>query len=647
MEPTVIENKNRNADEARSIQVAEESRELAWKSKSFMASMFMGDLDLDMALPFPEQSAEDRAEGDAFLARVKAWADEHLDGEAIDREQEIPPHVFKGAAELGLFGIKIPKEYGGLGMSQTNYVRVLGVISTYCGSMAATLSAHQSIGVPQPLKLFGTPEQKKKYLPRVARGELSAFALTEPNAGSDPATMTTTATPTEDGKHWVLNGLKLWCTNGVVADLLVVMARTPSKFKNGKEIKQITAFIVEGSSPGVEILHRCRFLGLRAIENGLIRFNNVLVPAENIIAGEGKGLKLALTTLNDGRLGIPAVAAVSTQAVADLSSRWAKTRQQWGKRIGEHEAGALKLADLHAGSYAMETLALYGAALSDRGDTDIRMEAATAKMFNSELCWTLMDTALQLRAGRGYETPASLRARGEHDMPLERALRDSRINRIVEGTTDIMHLFLAREALDGHLRLAGPLLSRADAGTKLKALLRCAAFYPLWYTRLWVGGLFRSFARFPPELRANLAFVESSTRHLARTLFHKMALQGPKLEMRQLTLARLVDIGAELAVMALVAARVQGELARGERANLAKAVYWLEARKGVVNQLFEQVSSNADAQARALAEQLLAQAEVLPELELPALEPQPRLSGGAMSRGEVVERGQGVGQAAK
>lgn len=634
----MIENKNRNAEESKSIRVAEESRETDWKAKSFMASLFMGELATEMCAPYPEQDPADRAIGDEVCARVRAWCDENLDGDAIDAAGEIPAHVFKGLNDMGLWGIKIPKEYGGLGLSQINYMRILGLISCYCGSTAATLSAHQSIGLSQPLKLFGTRAQKQQFLPRVARGEISAFALTEPGVGSDPANMLTHAEPTEDGSAWILNGEKLWCTNGVIADLLVVMARTPSITRDGREVRQITAFIVEKDWEGIEVMHRSSFMGLRGIENAVLRFTDVRIPSENIIGGVGRGLKIALATLNDGRLGIPAVTAFVTEELAQQSTRWAVTRSQWGKNIGEHEAGADKLARLSAGAYAMETLSLFGAAMSDRGGADIRIEAAAAKMFCSELGWELADTALQLRGGRGYETPDSLRRRGEHAMPMERALRDTRINRIVEGTTDIMHLFLAREALDAHLRLAGPLLGRGSVGEKLRTLVKCAAFYPVWYTKLWVGGLFRSFSGFEGGLRSSMRYVESRTRKLARALFHNMILQGPKLEMRQLTLNRLVDIGAELGVMALVASRAQGELSRGDRRNLKKAAYWLESRRIVVDDLFARLSDNADAAARALAKEMMEGAEPLPQLAAPDLTPMEQERGRDLTSGRQTTR---------
>jgi alkylation response protein AidB-like acyl-CoA dehydrogenase len=616
----LIDNKNRNAEEAKSIQVAEESRELDWKSKSFMASMFMGDLDMTLAYPFPDQSEIDRKEGDEIIEKFEAWAKDNLDGDAIDKAQEIPPHVWKGIAELGLFGIKIPKEYGGLGLSQTNYVRILGAVARYCGSTAATLSAHQSIGVPQPLKLFGTEAQKKKWLPRIAKGELSAFALTEPGAGSDPASMVTEAVKQEDGS-WVINGEKLWCTNGTLADLYVVMARTTSS--DGR--KGITAFVVEGRSEGLEVVHRCRFLGIRAIENGLIRFRNVKVPAENVILGEGKGLKLALTTLNDGRLGIPAVAAFVSRDVSNFSASWAKSRAQWGKAVGSHEAGAQKLAEIASLTYAMETLALYGAALSDKHDVDIRMEAATAKMWNSERSWEVADTAFQLRGGRGFETDRSVDGRGEVGFPMERVLRDTRINRIVEGTTDIMHLFIAREALDGHLRNAGGLFKKgASLWDKLKVVGKCALIYPTWYLKTWVGSLLSPFLNYDGELRDQLEWIESEVRRLGRTLFHQMVLKGPKLEMRQLILARIVDIGAELAVMSLVAARLQTEIDRKDAkssTNMIVMRYFFASRRQYVARLFNEVWSNADEEASAAANEVMSLADHLPrtgEVDLPA-----------------------------
>jgi alkylation response protein AidB-like acyl-CoA dehydrogenase len=618
----MIENKNRTQEEAKSIQVAEESRELDWKSKSFMGSMFMGELDMGLAFPFPLQSEEDRREGDAVIEKFEAWAKGNLDGDLIDKQQEIPPHVWRGLADLGLFGIKIPKEYGGLGLSQTNYVRILGAVARYCGSTAATLSAHQSIGVPQPLKLFGTEEQKKKWLPRIAKGELSAFALTEPGAGSDPASMVTEAVKQEDGS-WVINGEKLWCTNGTLADLYVVMARTTSA--DGK--KGITAFVVEGRSEGLEVVHRCRFLGIRAIENGLIRFRNVRVPAENVILGEGKGLKLALTTLNDGRLGIPAVAAFVSKDVLDFSASWAKSRVQWGKAVGSHGAGAQKLAEIAGQTYAMETLALYGAALSDRHNVDIRMEAATAKMWNSERSWEVADTALQLRGGRGFETEKSVEGRGEVGFPMERVLRDTRINRIVEGTTDVMHLFIAREALDGHLKNAGGLFKKgATLWEKVKTVGKCALIYPAWYLKMWAGGLFGYRGNFSGEISDHLDWVESSTRRLARTLFHQMVLRGPKLEMRQLILARLVDIGAELAVMALVASRLQTEKDGNDpkyAVNQTVMEHFFKSRKLYVERLFSEIWDNADLEASAAAIAVMSTADHLPrtgETELPAKE---------------------------
>lgn len=617
----MIDNKNRTDEEAKSIQVAEESREVDWKSKSFMASLFMGDLDMSLAHPFPVQTAEDKLAGDEVISAFEAWAQDNLDGDVIDKTQKIPPRVWKGLSQLGLFGIKIPKEYGGLGLSQTNYVRILGAVAKYCGSTAATLSAHQSIGVPQPLKLFGTEEQKKKWLPRIAKGELSAFALTEPGAGSDPASMVTEAVKQPDGS-WVINGEKLWCTNGTLADLYVVMARTTSD--DGR--KGITAFVVEGRSEGLEVVHRCRFLGIRAIENGLIRFRNVKVPAENVILGEGKGLKLALTTLNDGRLGIPAVAAFVSKDVLDFSASWAKSRTQWGKAVGMHEAGSHKLAEIAGQTYAMETLALYGAALSDRHNVDIRMEAATAKMWNSERSWEVADTAFQLRGGRGFETEQSVKDRGEVGFPMERVLRDTRINRIVEGTTDIMHLFIAREALDGHLRNAGGLFKKgATLWDKLKVVGKCALIYPQWYVGNLFGSFFKSFDGFDSELSDHLLWIENKTRKLALTLFHQMLLKGPKLEMRQLILARIVDIGAELATMALVVSRIQSEETSGigfkGSPNRKIAEYFLNSRRKVVDRLFEDVWDNNDALATDAAQTVMLFAKELPPVERPELPP--------------------------
>ena len=597
--------KSPHVSELEARAVAEASRETTWDQPSFVKELFLGRLVLELIHPFPQPDAEEQRRGQEFLAKVERFLRDEVDAEAIEREAKIPESLVQRLREMGAFGIKIPREYGGLGLSQYTYGRAMAMIGTRCGAMVALLSAHQSIGVPQPLKLFGTEEQKKKFLPRLAKGAISAFALTENDVGSDPARMSTLATPTADGSAYLLNGEKLWCTNGAVAELLVVMARTPGK--PGKP-GPISAFIVDTATPGVEVVQRCEFMGIRGIENALMRFTDVRVPKENLLWGEGKGLKLALITLNTGRLTLPATCAAAGKWCIQVAREFAARRVQWGKPVGHHDAVAQMLAEMTTRTYAMEAIADLGALLGDAGRSDIRLEAAIAKLWNSDAAWEVCDQALQIRGGRGYETARSLAARGEQPVPLEQLLRDLRINRIFEGTNQVMRLFIAREALDRHLEAAGDVvMPGVPLGRRLAGLVRAGLFYALWYPTRWLGwSWWPKHAGFG-RLAGHLRYVEGTARRLARQQFHLMVVYGPALEKRQAQLFRCVDIGAELFAMAAICARARADTARqpgDPTPEMLADVFCRQSRMKVEN-LFEGIRSNADVPAYRAARDVL------------------------------------------
>lgn len=563
------------AAEARAV--AEAAREAEWSHPSFVRELFAGSLRLDLIDPFPTPTPEEIARAAPFMATLRDFLEQEVDSDAIDREGVVPPTLVRRLQEMGAFGIKIPTEYGGLGLSQLMYTRAIGLVTSKDGSLTALLSASQSIGVGVPVLLFGTEEQKRAYLPRLAAGEISAFALTETGVGSDPAGLATTATLSEDGSHWVLNGEKLWCTNGPIASIMVVMARTG---------KRISAFIVESAWEGVETAHRLEFMGLKAIENGVMRFTNVRVPRENLLWGEGRGLKLALTTLNTGRLTLPASAVAGCKRALEISRTWAAERVQWGQPIGQHDAVAQKLGTMAADTFAMEAVSDLASLLADRGDADIRLEAAMAKLWNTEMADRIIDDCLQIRGGRGYETAASLASRGERPDPVERLYRDNRINRIFEGSSEIMRLFIAREAVDTHLKVAGDLIDpKASLSTKFTALLRSAWFYLRWYPPLWFSLKAFGLGRYGP-LSSHMAFVERRSRKLARTVFHAMIRFGPRLEQRQSVLFRLVDVGAELLAMSATISRARGLASAGNNEALELAEIFCRHARTRVDALF-------------------------------------------------------------
>src|SRR5881409_3128215 len=599
----------RKVSAAEAREVAEAAREQEWAAPSFVRDLFLGKFRLDLIHPYPEQDPEEVRRARPFLEQLERFLRERVDSDKIDREGEIPDDLIQGLRDLGAFGIKIPREYGGLGLSQLSYMKAIELVSSIDGSLTALLSAHQSIGAPQPLKLFGSDAQKKKYLPRLAQGAISAFALTEPGVGSDPAALETTAVPSEDGQAWILNGEKLWCTNGTRAELLVVMARTPSKVVNGRERRQITAFIVETSWPGVDVKHRCHFMGLKAIYNGVMHFSNVRVPNENVLWEVGKGLKLGLITLNTGRLTLPISSVAAGKRCLEISRQWASERVQWGGAIGKHDAIAQKIGAMAANTFAMEAVAELCGAMADRGGYDIRLEAAIAKLYNSEGGWRIIDDTVQIRGGRGYETADSLRARGEKPVPVERIMRDFRINLIFEGSSEIMHLFIAREAVDKHLQVAGDVVMPGKGvSQRLRGLVRAALFYGWWYPSRWLGwGFWPKYAAFGP-LAKHVRYVDRNARRLARGVFHAMLRFGPKLEYRQAVLFRLVDVGGELFAMAATCARAQWLLhqdaATGKRAVALADLLCREAR-GRIQGKFKQLWRNADVEGYRVAQDVL------------------------------------------
>lgn len=586
-------------NERQARQVAEQAREAQWRQPSFGKELFLGRLRLDLVHPHPRGPAETRERGEAFLSKLREFCETQIDAAVIERDAQIPDKVIRGLKELGAFGMKISTEYDGLGLSQVYYNKALTLVGSVHPALGALLSAHQSIGVPQPVSMFGTDEQKRTWLPRCTR-EISAFLLTEPDVGSDPARLHATAAP--DGDDYMLNGVKLWTTNGVIADLLVVMAQVPASegHKGG-----ITAFVVEADSPGIVVTNRNAFMGLRGIENGLTKLTDVRVPAANRIGREGEGLKIALTTLNVGRLSLPAVCTGTAKWCLKIAREWSKERVQWGRPVGEHDAVAGKVAFIAASAYGIESMVELASELADAGRTDIRIEAALAKLYGSEMTWLIADELVQIRGGRGFETAESLVARGERGVPVEQILRDMRINRIFEGSTEIMHLMLAREAVDAHLSVAGDIIDPdTDLKHKAQAAAQAGKFYARWLPTLVTGKgrLPTSFSEFGP-LAEHLRYVERASRKLARSTFYAMSRWQGKLEYRQRFLGRIVDIGAELFAMTAACVRAQDD-AEASAVELAEA--FCRQSRVRAEQLFTQLWDNSDDSDRTLARSVLA-----------------------------------------
>ncbi|MGW4566925.1 acyl-CoA dehydrogenase family protein [Streptomyces sp. NPDC004561] len=577
-------------------QVAEAAREQDWRKPSFAKELFLGRFRLELIHPHPLPEDESVRRGEEFLDKLRAFCESTIDPTRIEREARIPDEVIAGLKELGALGMKIDPKYGGLGLTQLYYNKALALVGSASPAVGALLSAHQSIGVPQPLKLFGTQEQKDAFLPRCARTDISAFLLTEPDVGSDPARLATTAVP--DGDDYVLDGVKLWTTNGVVADLLVVMARVP---KSEDHKGGITAFVVEAGAEGVTVENRNAFMGLRGIENGVTRFHQVRVPAANRIGPEGAGLKIALTTLNTGRLSLPAMCAGAGKWCLKIAREWSAEREQWGKPVALHEAVGSKISFIAATTFALEAVLDLSSQMADEDRNDIRIEAALAKLYGSEMAWQMADELVQIRGGRGYETAESLKARGERAVPAEQILRDLRINRIFEGSTEIMHLLIAREAVDAHLSVAGDLIDPDKTlSDKARAGANAGVFYAKWLPKLVAGPgqLPTSYGEFRHgiDLSGHLRYVERAARKLARSTFYAMSRWQGRMETKQGFLGRIVDIGAELFAMSAACVRAERLRTRGEHGREAYELADAFCRQSRirVEELFGRLWSNTD-----------------------------------------------------
>jgi acyl-CoA dehydrogenase family protein 9 len=507
---------------------------------SFMKSMFFGQIREEMIFPFPKMSAETAETVRMILDSVDRFAKDHIRSEEWDRKGEMPKEILSYVAELGLMGLAVPEEFGGLGLNQMGYARVFGDVCGRDGALAVTLGAHQSIGY-KALLLFGTDAQKAKYLPELATGKrIACYCLTEPGSGSDAASIKTKATLSPDGRHYVLNGNKLWISNGGIATFATVFAKTEVEEK-----EKVTCFILELPAEGVTVGPSEHKLGIRASWTNAIHFDNVKVPVENVVGGVGQGFKVAMGVLNHGRMGLASGCVAGAKNALAASVAHAGERVQFQKKIGEFGMIQEKIGRIMMNIYAAESLLMMTSALIDRGDVDYSLEGAICKIFNSEMLWETVDENLQIWAGAGYM----------QEYPYERWLRDARINRIFEGTNEILRAFIALSGMQG----PGQELAGLAEAIKypLKGLGPVQDFVVRKVKQNVLG---ETITKSHPALKKLAGTIEEYAIEFAGQVEVLLRRHGKQIFLRQFAQKRIADIAIDLYAMCCVLSRVTREL---------------------------------------------------------------------------------------
>jgi len=589
----------------------------------FVKNLFWGRFQEDLVFPYPEEGDEERRRCDALLEELEEYLENEHPRVEIDREQYIPDWVIDRLFDMGVMGMIIPEEYGGLGLGVTSYNRVLELIGRYCSSTAVMVSAHQSIGC-KALVMFGTEEQKQTYLPTVAQEELSAFCLSEPNVGSDAAAQESFSVKTEDGDY-ILNGEKKWSTSGAMSGLFTVMCKhmVPDPETGELQEKGVNALIVTPDMDGVEVFEKNRAkTGIRGTWQARFRFNDVRVPKENLLHEEGAGLKVALSCLNYGRCTLSAGVTGAAKAAREQGIKWAQTRYQFDRPLADFELVQEKIARMSALTYAMDAMLYMVTGMLDRGDTDIMVETAITKVFCSHFGWEVIDEALQIMGGEGYVT--------EHE--LERAWRDNRIHKIVEGSNEVMQSFIFAY---GGKQLAEQMVSVQEAllwdpdesmGDNLRRILTAATNPTVMSKALPLAGqLFLGLKPGAPDLRNVHPALQDQADRLATLVqkhshYFKLVSKWEREDVvkHQAQQARVANNAIYLFALSASLSKMDDQLRTGEfgpaferdRAAVEYLFDWFENR---IHKNFGEMRQNADESMRSAAEAARAYNDTLPD----------------------------------
>lgn len=496
------------------------------EKEGFAKELFFGRFREQSMFPYPSLSPMEQETGDKAVAAVRKYCNEHIDAANIDQEALIPDDVIAGLAKVGVLGMTVSPKYGGQGMSQQNYCRVMEVIGGHCASTGVFVNAHHSIGL-RALELFGTPDQKEKWMRPLAAGEkLAAFALTEQEAGSDAGNVQTRATPTPDGKGYILNGTKRYITNGGIAGVLSVMARTPDP---GSKDGAVTCFLVTPDMQGFEVIEaRMPKCGIRGTATAKLAFREMFVPRENILGTTGNGLKLALTVLDFGRITFGASCTGAAKVCLEKALQHAATRRQFGQTLSEFQLVKEKLATMAADTFAMESATYHTAALLDSQAEDFKLETAMLKVFSSDQLWRIVNDALQIHGGAGFFT----------DQPFERMMRDARLNLIGEGANDVLRSFIAG---------VGARNMKAFSKEVKENWSKGFSFITPHTPRIYVPH---------PRMQSASASLSKMVKNFGSTFFKYLVWNGENIINNQLDMARIGDTATELFMASCVYSRL-------------------------------------------------------------------------------------------